>query len=320
MKETSRWFARIAFFLGILPIMWAVIGKGFDLPKPSFWGDTFLLAVWMPALALGVASGVLSTLAKKAKKEIDLAKRTATTKILASARPPALLAVLLACFLCAPALMPVGHESAGSAITWMALTLGGFLAAMDFTQTPEVVVGFDGIRVGKRFVSFEGVTDARLTPRGIELDRLGLIERLAFYRIPTPERTAQRAEIHAQVLDALAHRKQTDGATTYAMARGGRRSSEWREAIARLVAGGGYRTASVPFEDVLGRPDATAEEKIGAALALKASSQPERVRVAARACADPKVRIALERVAEDAAPEQTDEAIEAALSRTEAPR
>jgi hypothetical protein len=106
--------------------------------------------------------------------------------------------------------------------------------------------------------------------------------------------------------------------------RNGRAPEAWRAALEALLHGPeGYREAAVTREDllsVLENPGAPAERRIGAALALAARPSGEdrvRIRVAAEACANPRMRIALEQVARA---EVEDAAIEEALAAEEAAR
>jgi hypothetical protein len=88
--------------------------------------------------------------------------------------------------------------------------------------------------------------------------------------------------------------------------RGGRSASAWRAAMrALLAAPENYREQAVTRDalvEVLESPGAPAERRVGAALALAGADDPEtrtRIRVAAGACADERLRIALELAASD---------------------
>lgn len=88
--------------------------------------------------------------------------------------------------------------------------------------------------------------------------------------------------------------------------RAGRDVAGWKERLARAVNDAGYRTSGLSPDvaaRVLASPVATAEQRVGAALALRVTPDaeaPARIRVAAEGCADPDVRDALLAVAEDA--------------------
>jgi hypothetical protein len=84
------------------------------------------------------------------------------------------------------------------------------------------------------------------------------------------------------------------------LARSGRPFEAWRNDVAALAApASAYRAASILFADlarVVADPIATPEQRIGAALALGKNAgraQREAVRVAARTCIGPKLRVAL---------------------------
>ncbi len=87
--------------------------------------------------------------------------------------------------------------------------------------------------------------------------------------------------------------------------RGGRPLAEWRAALQALTTGGAYRAVGLTRDDLaraLGDPDATPERRMGAALALVTTGDPDdrtRVRVAAEACASETLREALEGIARD---------------------
>jgi hypothetical protein len=101
--------------------------------------------------------------------------------------------------------------------------------------------------------------------------------------------------------------------------RNARSAREWLRGLDALVRGGGssYRTAALTPEllrEVARRTDAEPDARVGAAAALIRFDPREHqaaVRIAAEACAEPTVRVALLELAESA----SDEAVETALSR-----
>ncbi|MBS2015460.1 MAG: hypothetical protein JST00_21405 [Deltaproteobacteria bacterium] len=265
-----------------------------------------------------------------AEAGISFEKRTSRTTIASSMRPVGLLLALLSSFLAGPLFLPIGGESATGALGWFAAVLTAFTAAVVLTSAPELTIGLDGVRLRtplvKRFFSFEGVKEVRPTPRGAELVMHdGSVKPIHFFTVSTPHRIAQRDATVEQIADAIEQRERAAGTATAiaAIAREGRSVASWRETIQRLATEGGYRMATLPYEglaEVLARPDSSAEDRIGAAIALTAKD-PEvakaRVRIAAQTCADPRVRIALERVADGA---DDDQAIEDALAEEETRR
>jgi hypothetical protein len=96
--------------------------------------------------------------------------------------------------------------------------------------------------------------------------------------------------------------------------RAGRSVSEWKMQL-RSALDGGYRAAGTSVDDaaaVLASPGATSDQRIGAAIALRVAGEGvERVRIAAEGAVDPRLRVALEAIAED----ESDERVEKKLRR-----
>lgn len=112
------------------------------------------------------------------------------------------------------------------------------------------------------------------------------------------------------------------GATTTRLAqydRGGRTLAAWRQHLARAMQETSYRENAATVDDavaVLRSAEATAEQRVGAALALRVAGQPPaRIRVAVDGAADEHVREALRAVAETEDDAVADVAIEKALQR-----
>jgi len=102
-------------------------------------------------------------------------------------------------------------------------------------------------------------------------------------------------------------------------ARRDRTLAAWREDLARAMTEPGYREMATTVDEaaaVLRSSEATEDERVGAALALRvAGVPPERIRVAAEALADDKVRVAVEAVADG----DDDLALRALAGRRHAP-
>lgn len=98
------------------------------------------------------------------------------------------------------------------------------------------------------------------------------------------------------------------------LGRNGRSVADWRAHVRSLFESG-YRTAGTTIDDasaILHSPNATPDERVGAALALRVAGEPpERVRVAASAMVDDRVRVALEELADAG----DDAAVDRALAR-----
>ena len=235
-----------------------------------------------------------------------------------------------------PTLLPIGAASATGMVAWLAIVLAALAATLRMTRAPDVVVGADGFTIEgakKRFVPFAGLASVSVAVgarHGLALRWAdGRSERIDLYRLETPWRGERVQAIVARIRAAMAARASAEGAPEAlraALDRNGRTVGAWRDAIAGEVRrGAGYRSATAGPEDlgrILEGADTPADRRIGAALALAASKDPEaapKIRVAAAACAEPRVRVALEKVAEGAAEGALDEeAIEEALAEGEA--
>ena len=128
-------------------------------------------------------------------------------------------------------------------------------------------------------------------------------------------RLAELAEWVEEAKQARAHAAAPAHASR--LGRRGRPLSAWREELRQLTAEtADYRHATLSRDDlaaVLESPKTSPEQRIGAALALAEAGHAEdleRVRIAASACATPRVRIALEAIADA---REDEEALAAAL-------
>lgn len=114
----------------------------------------------------------------------------------------------------------------------------------------------------------------------------------------------RRADAVAAAIGRVVHTVAAVGADRIAKyGRGGDPLPAWRARIAAQVEEAGYRAAASSVEEeaeaVLASPSASADQRVGAALTLRArGAAPERIRVAAEAAADDDVRAALEAAAE----------------------
>ena len=205
----------------------------------------------------------------------------------------------------------------GSWALWALLVLGTMLLARRAAGPTEVAIGAEGVRLRgpfrRRFLRFDGIA-------AVSGDGSRLVFQL--HR----ERGARRAErvtvrshdaglavgLADRIADAMAlARHGGSEAVAELLSRGDRSLEAWRAGLGRLLQRGAqYRSAAIAEHDVLGvleDPAARPALRIGAALALRESADPEarrRVRLAAAACADEETRAALEA----AAAEQLDEA------------
>jgi hypothetical protein len=204
-------------------------------------------------------------------------------------------------------------------VLFFALTVGWVLA----TRPPEVAVGADGVRirgrVGSRFVALSEIASAKV--EGLSSLVLGL-----------KDGKTERVDValgNLPMLHALVHRIEralsgAEGAATETrlslLRRGERTIAAWKEALRAHVRNADYRHAALAdldLERIVGSPGATAEHRIGAAIALKeggSDTARDRIRIAAEQCVNPQVRVALERIADaDAEGEADAAAVEDAL-------
>lgn len=192
------------------------------------------------------------------------------------------------------------------------------LAALHALRTPDVTVGAEGLVIRTpwrtRYVAYARVAHLFADGREIVL-RLTDRTKVSVHGWSTE---SARAVIR-RVTEARERAEHAEpGGRTDWLERRGRSFADWRASvIGSLRPSSGYRAAVQAPGDALQiveNPAAPLEHRIGAALALVGSREAgaaKRIRVAARASANDKVRIALEQAAEDAADEA---AIEDALA------
>lgn len=217
-----------------------------------------------------------------------------------------------------------------STVFWMlsmvaSLALPAFLGLRSL-ERPVVVVGDDGVRirgVGRRaFVRYADIARVEDDGKGVVLVRRnGRSVSLRTWchgmrALGTPGHTDEaraRAERDRDALGAAIRARMAGhdaglAASKLALLdRKGRPVEQWRGDLVRLVGGGSdYRRVAFDQAElaaVLDDGTATAERRIGAALALAASDREAaapRLRVAASASANDRLRIALEKVGDGA--------------------
>jgi hypothetical protein len=173
-----------------------------------------------------------------------------------------------------------------------ALEMGIYLAVARRLRPAEVEIGDDGVHIHRGFSSrFVAAQDPALSGAlaGVGVDDVRareIVNRAA-------ERTA-KARTDAQVFE-----------------RGERSIGEWRRHIKASMEGG-YRASPVTAEEaasVLRSAEATAAQRIGAGIALRAFGEQHRVRAAIDATANVRVRVALEAIADDRADEEVERAL-----------
>jgi hypothetical protein len=169
----------------------------------------------------------------------------------------------------------------------------------------KVTIGRDGLRVKpalsrSRFIAFDELAHAKSGPKGVELttaeDRLSLGLHASH---------ASKSALLERI--ASARQSHREGAQTVAvdlLERGSRDADTWLEDLKTLLGReAGYRKQRLSPEQLLGvveDPNASAEQRVGAALALSPSADEPtrtRLRIAAEGCARAPLRIALESAA-----------------------
>jgi hypothetical protein len=191
----------------------------------------------------------------------------------------------------------------------------------------RLTIGADGVIVHQafrdRFLPFAQIASVTATSEAVVFHLEGGAQVRAKARHLTRE---QHLEVESRI--ARAREVWRDGAAEASalatLDRNGRSSEAWREALAGLLRRDqGYRESRVTREQLLAAvssASASAERRLGAALALRATGDDEVklcLRVAAEACANRKLRVALEKVAEGESDEAAiEEAIAAEGERT----
>ncbi len=184
-------------------------------------------------------------------------------------------------------------------------------------RPPEATIGDDGVLVeAGTSRAFFRPNDPRLVTaiRGGACDH----ERIASALHNAAERNAVASgDVAAARGDEAAMGNQAPTLLANgAFQRRGRSFAEWRAHLASLMDHGGYRTRATTAEEataILSSARATPDERVGAAIVLRAMGEPpEKLRIAAEATAHEQVRVALQGVVDG-----EDEAALRALERAE---
>jgi hypothetical protein len=208
----------------------------------------------------------------------------------------------------------VGTLKLNAELAWLVLAYAAVVAGAvaAFSRASRVAVGIDGILVHgtsrRRFFPYREIGGARVRGSDLEILRGGkVILRLQLHGADAARADAVLARIQANVARVAERRgRAEEGLVETASA----------DEIARAVAGAvDFRRPTLSRDalwDIVEGPSVDVEARAAAAKALAKTAQGEeraRLRVAAARCADPRVRVALERVdaeVEDVAAEESD--------------
>jgi hypothetical protein len=215
-----------------------------------------------------------------------------------------------------------------SGLTWLAICLALVVAWLVGTRPPEIAVGADGVRIrgiaSTRFIPLAEIASARVEgfPSVLVITRGGGAEDRT--RVPLGNGPMLAAVAHRIALARSATGADEASTTRLALLERGARSLDaWKSALRSTVARADYRQASLAHGDlarIVASGVASAEHRIGAALALRESGSDDardEIRIAAGQCVDPRVRVALARIAEEDDDENAEgRAVEEALAAT----
>ncbi len=206
----------------------------------------------------------------------------------------------------------------------------GFAAYFAASAIPSRIrVGVDGVHFRwlwmSQFTHFSEVAAVRLAADG-KTQFADLVLRAGGTRsIPVSDGAVDDTSLtFSRIVQAYDEYDAGTGSNaTEALARGERTAEEWLIALRRLAAGAdaGLRTAHVPLERlwrIASDPSAPAAARAGAAVSLSSradAADRDRLRVIAASVAEPRLRVAIQRAAAEAA---TDEELREALAEVDA--
>lgn len=320
LASALGWTSLVLF---AFPLVLRIVGSAVGMTKPAHWSE-----ITGVVFALSVASAIAALVVRAwAPREDAIQGARTRVAIGDDQRWLGGLGFVLANCVGLGAVMsvhPRGAVSLPVALAWLAWFVGSFVATRLATTAPEVVVGVDGLTVRTplrdRFVSFAELASVtpEPTPQPTHLRlrfRDGREERLRLVVVQTTARTERIQAIARHVDDALRAREEAIPAAQ--LDRAGRAIEAWRSALADLARRrAAYRGEALSRDElvrILERPETSPEHRVAAALALVDSGEPDahaRIRVAADACANDRLRVALEKLADG---EVDDEALERAL-------
>ena len=201
----------------------------------------------------------------------------------------------------------LGMSAAAAPALFFGLTVVLFWLMRRLLGPADLVIGADGVLVRQsfqsRFVPFDRIARLELTPRRLTFR---LTDGSACHARARGLSKRDMGRLEARFAEARGVWG-AGGVPPAALARldpAGRDPAGWRHELAGLLLHGEYRTAPLSADElarVLASPHATASRRIAAAVALAAgddaSEARRKIRVAADACAEPRIRLALEKAA-----------------------
>lgn len=194
----------------------------------------------------------------------------------------------------------------------------GYSIFASFGLTSGVVrvsVGADGLRMKRmlhreRFLSFAEIRDARVEGKDLHLT-LTDGTAMAFHLDEEGPTLGER------IREALGHYRARNASATTVVARGDRSTADWiQDAKTIRERDVSYRQSAVPDEQlwsIVEDAAASPTERAGAALALRAALDDHgrtRLRIAAGACAEKKLRVALETMTKEADDDALEDVLE----------
>jgi hypothetical protein len=203
-----------------------------------------------------------------------------------------------------------------------AVVLGVFLP-LQLRLTANVDVGSDGVlvrRLGEqRFLPYSTLEKATAEHAGDIVLALpqGESIRLSMGSASMRDALVERIE-EARAAFATSH---GGGTAETLVAPGGRTVARWLEDLRALASARGYRQPRVEPEQlwrVVDDPRAPVTSRAGAAVAIAGTKDADaraRLRVASEACADPRLRVALSRIAEAEMDADVEEALESLVEK-----
>lgn len=298
-----------ALVLGDTRIARSAIAEGLSLREPP---GTIELTLTMRDVSILRLANRLEADALLETLGLDATRRRSTVRfgrvyhrVRAGCLGVALAAAFYAAIAAARGLHLTGLLLAAEALT---IPIAAIWSARTFGWR-EVTVGADGVMVRyavwRRFIAYSSLHDVEVAGALVLRCTDGTT-----VAVPYDIREYDHA---AAVVDRIreAQTRYETGPRVAVLPRAGLSVAQWKRALARSVAGGAYRGGQLATDAALAAAEdasASAEERVGGALALAAAGTDEarqRIRVVAAACTQPRLRVALERAVDGTLDDET---------------